>query len=240
MPTSQEEAPTSWQGAHVPVRFPVGAHVPLRCLLRARVPVRCAVVGPRVPVRWQWPVPAHDPLGSLGLRASKAGARASITPGRGAGVGKWVDNNSNCSIFIQLTVNSLQGDSQPVRQDTPQPAKGSGGEGTSTGYNLFCWLEAIIAPMIMFLRGGRGQWVATSWRLARAHPARQPVGIWQLSGEDLWGGSPFPPSQSAARAHWHPKGQASSPSPQRACPWSREIWETRQNSCWEQPTSSIF
>jgi len=35
---------------------------------------------------------------SLGLSTSKAGARASIAPGRGAAVSKWVDNSSSCSI----------------------------------------------------------------------------------------------------------------------------------------------
>ena len=36
-----------------------------------------------------------------------------------------MENNSNCSSVIQLTVNSLQGDSQLVRQDMPQPTEGS-------------------------------------------------------------------------------------------------------------------
>lgn len=244
MPTSQEEGPTSWQGAHGPVRFPVGAHVPLRCPVPAQVPVRRVLVAPHVPVRWQWPAPGHDPLGSLGLRTFQAGARASITPGRGAGGRKWVENNSSCSSVIQLTVNSLQGDSQLVRQDVPQPTEGSWGEGTSADYNLFCWLEAIIAPKLLFLWGGHGQWVAMAGWVARAHPAQQPVGIRQLSGEDLWGGSPFPPSQRCCQGPLasqrpglisvSPKGTA------RACPCSRDAWETRQNSCWEQPSFSIF
>lgn len=155
-----------------------------------------------------------------------------------------MDNNSNCSSFTQLTVNSLQGDSQLLCQDTPRPTEGSWAEGTSTDYNLFCWLEAIIAPMIMFLRGGHGQWVATSWRIARAHLAQQPVGIRQLSGEDLWGGSPFPPSQRCCQgplASQRPGLISVSPKrTARACLSSRDVWETRQNSCREQPTSSIF
>lgn len=65
-----------------------------------------------------------------------------------------MDNNSSRSSFTQLTVNSLQGDSQLLCQDMPRPTEGFWAEGTSTDYNLFCWLEAIIAPMIMFLRGG--------------------------------------------------------------------------------------
>jgi len=97
----------------------VGACVLLKLLVSVHVLVRHVIVGPLVPVRWQWPVPAHDSLDSLGLRTCKAGARATIIPGRRAGVMKWVDNNSNCNIFIQLTVKSLQGDSQLVRQKVP-------------------------------------------------------------------------------------------------------------------------
>ena len=46
-----------------------------------------------------------------------------------------MDNDCSCSICIQLTGNSLQGDSWPVQQDMPQPTKGSWGEGTPTGDN---------------------------------------------------------------------------------------------------------
>lgn len=102
-----------------------------------------------------------------------------------------MDNNSNCTILIHLTVNSLQGDSQLVCQDILQPTEGSWGEGASTDYNLFCWLEAVITLMIMFLQGGQGQWVATARWVAHAHPAQQPMGIWQLLDEDVWGEVPF-------------------------------------------------
>lgn len=155
-----------------------------------------------------------------------------------------MDNNSNCTILIHLTVNSLQGDGQLVCQDMLQPTEGSWGEGASTDYNLFCWLEAIITLMIMFLQGGHGQWVATARWVAHAHPAQQPMGIWQLSDEDVWGGSPFPPFQKCCQgtvASQRPGLISASPNgTTRACLCSRDVWETKQNSWWEQPTILIF
>ena len=152
-----------------------------------------------------------------------------------------MDNLPYCSIFTQLTVNSLQGDRQLVRWDMPQPTKGSGSEGTSTDF--FCWLEAVSAPMVMLLRVAMAN--------GRPRPGGSPVPVqhnsqrvFANSVEDLWGGSPFsalpkvlPGPTGIQRAGAHlclPRGNS------QACPCSRDAWETRQNSCWEQPTSSIF
>ena len=136
-------------GAHVPRGR---AHILAGCPHPTQVPGACScpadVSGGGYPCPCKVAVASACPCGVL--RTSKA--RASMPPGGGAGVGEWVDNNANCSIFVQLTVNSLQGDSsQLVRQDVPQPTEGSWAEGTSMDYNLSCWLEAVIALTIAFL-----------------------------------------------------------------------------------------
>lgn len=73
-------------------------------------------------------MPACGLLGSLVLRTSKAGG---ITPGRGADVWNWLDNNASWNVFIQTAVNSLQDDNR-----VPQPTKDSCGWCSSTACPL--------------------------------------------------------------------------------------------------------